>query len=584
MSNIDDWTVVDDWAQPGQEAENPSVLSKALEPITSYPETYMQMNREAREQIGRGVEQLSNPSGAWDVAKGAGNVALGGLGYVTSPISAGLRTIVGKPIEEATGIPKEYSEFAASLALPGIGMTRVPAVSSSSKAQQVAEASDRLGVSIPRAAASERPSTQATAGVLKEVPIVGSPLVKASRKSLQEMDQAVDRTVSGYGSGQPLSAGQAAIEGIEGWIGGKSADVARRLYDTVDNAVNPTFTRHLHATEKVLADIMARRANAKISGTSRAVDEVQEAVVSQGMNYQGLKDLRSYIGEMTPDEMIAKGISKSEAKRIYGALTEDLRSTVLNGGGPDALRSFDRANNLYEAIADKRRALAKIIGTRADVNPERALARIIEMANSKGGANYLGLVQARRAIGPEKWDEITSAIVNKMGRLKPGDEFSSDRFKTAWEAMPDASRRVVFNSTNKPGLAQSIDDIVTLSNAHKSLAKFGNPSGTGKSVSATGLVAGAWAEPMSAIGSAVGGHLMARVLASPIAAKQASKWALVYSNAAKNPSPARMAVLSTTSENLANALGREFGARLNGMDFMKGIQGPIPARGDDGNE
>jgi hypothetical protein len=114
------------WVAPATPQDQPSALAKAAEPITSYPETYSKMNREAQEQVGRGVGQLSNPESGWDVAKGAGNVALGSLGYAMSPISAGLRTVVGKPVEENTGIPKEYSEFAASLALPGLGLTRVP--------------------------------------------------------------------------------------------------------------------------------------------------------------------------------------------------------------------------------------------------------------------------------------------------------------------------------------------------------------------------------------------------------------------------------------------------------------------------
>ena len=78
-------------------------VSSSLEPITSYPETYSEMNKEAREQVGHGVDQISKHDNAWDVAKGVGNVALGSLGYVSSPISAGIRTIVGKPLLEPRG-------------------------------------------------------------------------------------------------------------------------------------------------------------------------------------------------------------------------------------------------------------------------------------------------------------------------------------------------------------------------------------------------------------------------------------------------------------------------------------------------
>lgn len=121
------------------------VVEQALSPITDYPSVYAQMNRESREQMGRGIEQLKTgvrsaitPSdnsfagrfegsptpadeagaGPVSVAKGLGNIALGTAGYVGSPIAAALRTFVGKPVENITGIPKEYPEFAAGLALP----------------------------------------------------------------------------------------------------------------------------------------------------------------------------------------------------------------------------------------------------------------------------------------------------------------------------------------------------------------------------------------------------------------------------------------------------------------------------------
>ena len=112
----------------------------AVEPITSYPETYQQMNRASREQIADGLAQLISPpqrfdpvrdaappdSSAWRKAKGVTNVGLGTLDYVTSPINAALRTFVGESTQRATGIPKEYIEFATGMALPPGRIPRLP--------------------------------------------------------------------------------------------------------------------------------------------------------------------------------------------------------------------------------------------------------------------------------------------------------------------------------------------------------------------------------------------------------------------------------------------------------------------------
>jgi hypothetical protein len=122
-----------------------SPLQMALNPITSYPETYLRMNQDARNQVSHGVDQLTGPetdqtdypaSGSEfdavaphplsNVAKGAGNVALGTVGYVSSPIGAAYRSLLGQPLEDVTGLPRDYTEFAAQLATPGLGLLKIP--------------------------------------------------------------------------------------------------------------------------------------------------------------------------------------------------------------------------------------------------------------------------------------------------------------------------------------------------------------------------------------------------------------------------------------------------------------------------
>lgn len=98
----------------------------AASPFTRMPQAYLDLVNEAQRQMSTGVEQLQK-EGAWEKVKGAGNVAGGAINYAMSPINAPIRTIVGEPIENTTGIPKEYPEFAASLAIPGIGLARTGA-------------------------------------------------------------------------------------------------------------------------------------------------------------------------------------------------------------------------------------------------------------------------------------------------------------------------------------------------------------------------------------------------------------------------------------------------------------------------
>jgi hypothetical protein len=98
-------------------------FDKMLEPITSYPATQRRMAGEGVEQMKSGVEQIGTKG---ERTKGFFNTALGALNYTFSPINAAAHTIVGKPLEENTGLPHQYSEFATTLALPIVGFGKVP--------------------------------------------------------------------------------------------------------------------------------------------------------------------------------------------------------------------------------------------------------------------------------------------------------------------------------------------------------------------------------------------------------------------------------------------------------------------------
>lgn len=59
------------------------------------------------------------PTPGMKVAAGVGNIAQGAAEFAYSPIGGLVRTILGIPLQNTTGVPKEYTEFAAAVALPG---------------------------------------------------------------------------------------------------------------------------------------------------------------------------------------------------------------------------------------------------------------------------------------------------------------------------------------------------------------------------------------------------------------------------------------------------------------------------------
>lgn len=106
--------------KPAQERSyipGPSVVDKALQPVTSYPEALRRAAGESYEFAQEGVKQLQEP-GVMPKVKGAGKIGLGLLGVATAPAEAAIETVVGKPIEEAAGIPSEATELVAAGLLP----------------------------------------------------------------------------------------------------------------------------------------------------------------------------------------------------------------------------------------------------------------------------------------------------------------------------------------------------------------------------------------------------------------------------------------------------------------------------------
>lgn len=582
-------------AKAGGQAKAPpqetSALSQAVSPVTNIPGVYSEMVNQSVDQMKQGAGRVSEGFGkvaggdylgaAKDIGLGAGNALLGAAGYVGAPINAPIHSIIGKPVENnvenLTG-SKTAGQLAGSVA--DIGATlgiplpkRVPNLSAPS---EIAAASERLGVPIPQAAAVESIPAKASAGAVAQVPVVGTPLVKASKDAVAGMDDAARSIAAGYGEAERFAAGTSAKEGLTSWITGDSKDIASRVYGNVDKLVNPNVAAPLSETQKAVQGILSERKQAFLP-EGKAVGMVADAIQPGAqLTYDGVKRLRTSVGEAMEGGIIPEGMSKGDLKRIYGALTSDLRNTVTQAGGTPALEAFDKANSIQSQISARREALAKIVGTDGNAAPEMVLDRLIGMASGTRGGDLSKLSQARKAIGAEGWNDVAAAAVDKLGRAAPEADFSGERFLTAWEKMSPFGKQLLFNSTGKGNLVQSLDDLATLSKAHKSLMEYGNPSGTGRAVTFTGMAGAAWANPIGALSGAIGGNVLARVLASPVGASSASKWALAFDKANSAPSPARAAALAGATRNLVNNLA-DMGISVPNV---RSLAGQAPAKAD----
>lgn len=311
------------------ERQKLSSVQKALSPITSYPETYQRMNQDARDQVSQGVDQISNAEGVWDAAKGAGNVALGTLGYIASPINAAYRSVVGQPIEDVTGIPREYTEFAAQLATPGIGLPgtvkapvpNLPRPVAAAPANEVVDAARRVSevapetVNVPRAFSSDNMAVQRTAQGIRNVPIVGDAIPRATGEMADQLEGAVNNIASHYGEGS-------------------GPNVANRIRNTIESAAEREGLAAKAATDRSDAAVLA--------DWERAHTSARDAIT--GAETNALEAARRSVGDMSPQDMGATLIARlRQGEREAHATKERLYGIAANSDGAinaDAVRGI----------------------------------------------------------------------------------------------------------------------------------------------------------------------------------------------------------------------------------------------------
>ncbi len=249
------------------------------------------------------------------------------------------------------------------------------------------EAGQRQNIDLPKFLASETETVPRIAAATANVPYAGEPIVTSAKKVVEQIGAGKQAIADELGVGSAEVGGGAAKDALANWISTESQKPVSDAYKTVDSLINPEIRAPLSNTADEVAKIMAERATAKIPGKSKAVETVLEAIQApEGMNYAGAKGLRSFLGEQTPQELIAQGIKPVEAKRLYGPLTRDLQSIVA-ASGPEATTAFQQANAITRLTANQRRNLTKIVGAKGDAPAEAVFSRLVAMSGSKSAAD-----------------------------------------------------------------------------------------------------------------------------------------------------------------------------------------------------
>lgn len=456
--------------------------------------------------------------------------------------------------------------------------------------QVLLDAAERQSVELPRVVASDAMGSQQAGKVAANVPWAGVPLRESSQRAITQLDEAAARVQSGYGSGSAATAGEGARAAVENYIGPKGILQGRvqKAYENVNRAIDQDKISPLTST-LAAKDLIAKRREGAGLSESKAAQFISDALEKPGLRYADMSFLRTNVGELLKASNLPADVAQSELKQIYKALTEDLRGAVKNAGGDKGLALWERANTYTARVAERSENLNRILGAKSD---EGVIDRILQAASTKSTADSRLLGQARKAMPVDEWDDIASAVIARMGRdpamnVIPGQTvsgggFSPDRFLTAYSKLSDAGRAMLFRSTGKGDLANSLNDIAMISQRFKQLNTFANPSGTGQTVLGGGIGTGLVMEPISALTGILGARAMATVMAQPATAKATATWMrhkLAVASYQK-PSASTVAAGLAADRTLANALAAE--GLGDATAILRQLQGaaPIRAEGD----
>lgn len=438
---------------------------------------------------------------------------------------------------------------AAAKAIPaaaGAMADAAPAAVGVGSREAALQAAERIGVDVPRAAAGSYPE-RAAGAALRDLPVVGDPLVKASEKALGQLEGAANKVADDLGGSSSLSAGYAAKDSILDWVTNISKAQADEIYRPARELIGDTKAPLTNTQQAV--DTLTRQAAEIGQQPPTVVNYLNPAIARGPLTFEQMQTLRTQIGDRISGSIVPEpGTNKTALKVAYKALTDDIDALAAQSGDKAKL-AWQQANDTFRTqIAAKRDQLTKIVGLEGEANPELVAERLTQMAGAKRGADIERLRAARETMSDEAWGELGSSVVANLGRSKDG--FSLGRFRTDYGKLSDDGKALLFSPEHR----QALDDIATVSKQFEQLDRLANHSRTAVSGSIFGAGYAAITSPLQVLASALGGRALSTILARPATARATANYAKAWAAAEKNANEETYRALNGANLRLRDAL------------------------------
>lgn len=329
-------------------------------------------------------------------------------------------------------------------------------------------------------------------GTLARLPGGGSTMdaaAEARAKGMQGRAEQVARGLRPQGAVSSERAGREIVAGVTGDIG-RMQGVQKGLYDKLDAIVPPDqpiqLTNFLAAAKKFgtaaqgMEEFSGQIVPPKVSGIAAAADQLTQRT-GGAAPYKGVSQLRTQLGTLFEGGAVPEGLSRGQAKSLYGALSRDIEASLP----PEAKPAWSRASHYTRAMHDRIETVYEPLLDKGTFEKATTAA----FSGTKEGASAFRKVMG--SLTPDQRSAVGAHVIEKMGRATAsqqtaeGDRFSIETFLTNYGKLDPAARKALYPSP------QTLKDVETLAKAASDMREAGrgthNPSGTARAVTHAGF-------------------------------------------------------------------------------------------------
>lgn len=307
------------------------------------------------------------------------------------------------------------------------------------------------------------------------------------QRRLTEIADDISKVKGDYEAGLVIKRGIQNEGGFVDRFQNQSSTLWKAFDSQIDDAANVQAKNTSQALNSMVNDTEFGQIlnNPLVARIKTALDNSGGAI-----DYRTFRALRSSIGERLGGNDITSDIPRQQLKRLYGALSEDLRGVAAESGD-DALRALTRANKFTSAGHKRIDDFVNRLTNKVDLDR-------VFTAVTRGGEGIQSINAVKRSLKPDEWEVVASNVIRKLGTASPGQQdltgelFSMNKFLTDWNKLGRAKNAIFSGSKRLDEYRANLDRIASIAGRYKEAAKeFANPSGTGQFLTNVGLVSGA---------------------------------------------------------------------------------------------